>query len=94
MRCHGVYRSRLKTRLAMPAFRRPCTRMSSTTPCCSTARQRSCGLPPVRRRTSLRCQVSPGLGLRRAPGREVGVTCRFVQNPTLSPTGEVRGDDA
>jgi hypothetical protein len=40
---------------------------------------------------------SPSLGGRDNPtgcDGDYGVTCRFVQNRTLSPTGEVRGDDA
>jgi hypothetical protein len=56
---------RLKKRLAAAPFRRSCTKMSSTTPCWSTARHRYCNTPRMRMNTSSRCQVSPSCGRRR-----------------------------
>jgi hypothetical protein len=65
----GTYRrplSRLpKNRLAATAFRRDCTRTSSTLPCWSTARHSYRSLSLIPTNTSSRCHVSPGRGRRR-----------------------------
>ena len=51
-----------KKRLAAFVLRRPCTRMSSTTPFWSMARHRWCCLPRMRMNTSSNNHLSPGWG--------------------------------
>ena len=65
----GTYRGPLSHRrknfLAATAFRRDCTKTSSTLPCWSIARHRYRCAPLIFTNTSSRCHLSPGPGRRR-----------------------------
>src|SRR4051812_24159506 len=72
----------LKRRIAAVAFRRRRTRMSSTPPCWSTARQRWNSSPLIRRQTSSVCQCRPTLPALAQLGRELRAE---VEAPATDP---------